>query len=142
MNKLTIGKLLVSGVATFTAVGGFLVDYNATHIFNPKWPPHAKFHDAQTISLGALLGSLSLWALWGAALDQRARLQAAVILASLYWISQATSLLFPNVALVDPEFEAKVPKLFGRPAGQPVLDACLLSVLAAAYVLETRRHRN
>jgi uncharacterized protein DUF6640 len=134
----SVGKLLISGVAAFTAVGAYLYDYNETHMFNPQWPPHAKFHDAQTISLGSLLGFLSLWALWRAPFDQGARLRVATVLAGLYYVSQATSLLFPNVALVDPEFEAKVPKLFGRPAAQPVLDVTMLSLLSAAFALETR----
>ena len=53
MKMPSVGKLLISGVAAFTAVGAYLYDYNETHMFNPQWPPHAKFHDAQTISLGS-----------------------------------------------------------------------------------------
>ena len=139
MNDPSLGKLLISTVAGFTAAGGFLADYNRTHIFNPRWPPHAKFHDAQTISLAAMLGGLSLWALWRGPFDDRARLRVAIIFGALYWVSQATSLLFPNIALVDPEFETAVPKVFGRPVMQPVLGAILLSLLAAGAVLERRR---
>ena len=135
----SVGKFVISGVAAFTSVGAYLYDYNETHMFNPHWPPHAKFHDAQTISLGSLLGFLSLWALWRAPFEQGTRLRVATVLAGLYYVSQATSLLFPNVALVDPEFEAKVPKLFGRPSAQPVLDVTMLSLLAVAFALETRR---
>ena len=78
----SVGKLLISGVAAFTAVGAYLYDYNETHMFNRQWPPHAKFHDAQTISLGSLLGFLSLWSLWRAPFDQGARLRVATVLAS------------------------------------------------------------
>lgn len=35
------------------------------------WPPHTKFHNAQTMVFGALLGLLSLWALWGRKTVQR-----------------------------------------------------------------------
>ena len=50
------GRRILSSVAALTAAGGFLADWNRTHLFNPDWPPHARFHDAQTILLGSLLG--------------------------------------------------------------------------------------
>ena len=46
MHEDSVGRWLLSGVAAFTAVGGFLADWNRTHLFNPRWTPHAKFHDA------------------------------------------------------------------------------------------------
>ena len=30
------------------------------HLFNPRWPPHAKFHNAQTMLLGIFFGTLVL----------------------------------------------------------------------------------
>jgi hypothetical protein len=33
---------------------------------NPRWPLHAKFHNAQTIGLGTLLDAASLWFTWRA----------------------------------------------------------------------------
>lgn len=60
-----LGKVLLSVGALFPAVGAFLADWNETHLFNPKWTPHAKFHDAQTITLAAEAAGLSLWYLWG-----------------------------------------------------------------------------
>jgi hypothetical protein len=47
------GKALISLVAAETAVGPYLADWNETHICTPTWPPHAKFHNGQTMSLGA-----------------------------------------------------------------------------------------
>ena len=34
---LTIGNLLYS-------IGAFVADFNETHVYNPRWPPHARFH--------------------------------------------------------------------------------------------------
>ena len=45
-------RILLS-VTVLTAAGGFLADWNRTHLFNPGGHPHARFHDAQTILLGA-----------------------------------------------------------------------------------------
>ncbi len=41
-----------------------LADWNATHIYNPLWPPHAKFHNAQTMTIAVLLGVSGLVFLW------------------------------------------------------------------------------
>jgi hypothetical protein len=57
---MDIAKALVSFVALVTAVGGALADLivPATakqHIYNPHWPPHAKFHNGVTSGLSILI---------------------------------------------------------------------------------------
>lgn len=37
-----LGKLLLTVDAAALLVGAIIADYNHTHIFNPRWPPHAK----------------------------------------------------------------------------------------------------
>ena len=64
------GHWLLSGVAVMLATNGFLGDWNRTHLFNPRWTPHAKYHDALTMLLGAGMGALSLRALWRRELRQ------------------------------------------------------------------------
>ena len=61
---LTAGKIIISVLGLFTAISPYLADWNVTHIYNPTWPPHAKFHNAQTMVLGAFLGALTLYCLW------------------------------------------------------------------------------
>jgi len=56
-------RWLVVFVALVTAIGGLLADYfipwsGRQHIKNPAWPPHAKFHNGQTILMGLALGVL------------------------------------------------------------------------------------
>ena len=46
---ITPGKVLLSLVGLFTSTGCYFADWSDTHVFNPKWPPHAKFHNGQTM---------------------------------------------------------------------------------------------
>ena len=32
-----------------------MADWNRIHLFNPNWPPHAEYHDAQRVFLGSLV---------------------------------------------------------------------------------------
>jgi hypothetical protein len=37
MDWTTKGRVLLTAVAALTTVGGFLADWNRTHLFNPDW---------------------------------------------------------------------------------------------------------
>lgn len=61
---ITPGRTLLTLVALVTSTGCFLADWNETHIHNPTWPAHAKFHNGQTMSTGLALGLAALWHIW------------------------------------------------------------------------------
>ncbi len=132
------GRWLVSLVGLLTALGCWLADYSSTHMFNDHWPPHAKFHNAQTILLGTLLGLLTVFYAWRRRGVGPDNLMAAILLSSLYWITQATAGLLPNTGLTDPEFLGPTRLPFGLTGPQPFLDAAMLSLIAIAYALERR----
>ncbi len=104
MNKSTIGRWLFSLNAVLVGGGGFLADLNGTHIYNPRWPPHAKFHDGQTMAVGLLLALASLFFAWRRVGDRPTNVLATTIFAGLLYVSQAAANLFPGVAWTDPEF--------------------------------------
>lgn len=128
--KYKAGRILISIVALYSAGGSYLFDWNHTHIYNPHWPPHAKFHNAQTMLLGTCMGLLSLWTLWVQRTEGGVRLRYASLLAAFYWVTQAGSLLFPGTALVDPEFGYP-----GMPPVQLIVDVVMLGILAVGYFL-------
>lgn len=134
MKRFPTGRWLVTLVALVTLGGAYVADWNVTHIFNPRWPPHAKFHNAQTMLFGSLLGALSLWFLWGQRGEARATFRLGALFAGLYWVAQAGAILFPGTALVDPEYRHP-----GQLPGQLILDALLGSLLALGYWLEINR---
>lgn len=130
------GKALISVIALFAPVGGIAADWNETHVHNPNWPPHAKFHNGQTLAFAVELGALSLWQLWGPGRRSRSSLRWGTLLAGLYWAAQAPAILVPGAALADPEFAGREPRIAGIPANQLTMQVAVLwPVLAAGYAL-------
>lgn len=114
-----------------TLTGAYIADWNATHIYNPDWPPHAKFHNAQTMSTGAALSLLGLYLLWvHRGTWTRSLVQVIVVAASLYRITQLSAILYPGTALADGNW---IPPI------QPALATTMLLLNALAYFLERRR---
>lgn len=133
--KATPGRVLLTVTSLFTAISPFLADFNKTHIYNEKWTPHAKFHTGQTMSMGAALGLLGLFHAWRRPELGRHDAGLATTFASLYWVTQATAILYPQTALVDPPTDP-------RTAKQPVIIAATLSLNGLAYALvRTSRRR-
>ncbi|WP_437796740.1 DUF6640 family protein [Sorangium sp. So ce693] len=126
-------RILVTVVALATLAGPYLADWNETHIYNPRWPPHAKFHNAQTMLLGTALGACAIAFTWRRAADARASLRVAVVFGALYWLTQMGSILFPGTAFVDPE-RAGQGTIAGLPA-QILISVVLLGLLGAALAL-------
>jgi hypothetical protein len=155
MSRVTVGRTLLTVTAAWSAAGSYVFDWNDSHIHNPEWTPHAKFHNAQSMSMGVFLGAPALYALWGRGpWDERA-LRAATLAASGYWITQLSAVLYPGTALFD---YARKPKdapgnafrqddSAADPSGapprvcgpQPVVSAVALLANLAAYALEHRR---
>ncbi len=134
------GKVLISAVALFAPVGGVAADWNETHVHNPNWPPHAKFHNGQTLAFAFELAGLSLWQLWGPSDRPRSSLRWGTLLAGLYWAAQAPAILLPGAALTDPEFAGQEPRVAGIPANQLTMQAAVLwPVLVAGYALAAGR---
>lgn len=111
--RLTLGKTLIALSALFTGVGAFVADFDETHLFNPSWPPHARFHDAQTMSLGTALAIATLTGLWrpvDTVAGARRRLDLTSGIAAMYWTSNLTALAFPTTRAVDPPREEAFPQ--------------------------------
>ena len=137
--KISIGKWLLSLIALLTVLGPYGADWNETHIYNPNWSPHAKFHSAQTMLLGTLLGLLSLYFLWSRRWRAQGGLRVGAILAALYWVTQFGSIFFPGTAMVDPEFAGHIPLIGVLGLNQLALDLMLLGLVALGFWLERRR---
>jgi small-conductance mechanosensitive channel len=137
-----VARWLVAFVAFVTAIGGLMADYfipssGAQHIKNPRWPPHAKFHNAQSILMGLTLGALSIVLLFQGSHLSKGRLLLSALLASIYWLCIFAAPIFPGTAFSDPEFAAVNPSPMGIPAqlfiGFVLVAILLCSVFLAAF---------
>jgi hypothetical protein len=131
LRRHSAARWITTAFALLTITTPFLADWNDTHIYNPRWPPHARFHNAHTMLLGVLLGLTSLWLTWRA----RANVRLATLIGAIYWTAQAGAILFPGTAFVDPEFADRVPRIAGFQPNQVVIDALFLAVLYVAWSL-------
>lgn len=126
-------KTLLTIVGLFTCFAAYIADWNKTHIYNPRWPPHAKFHNGQTMSMGLALGAATLYYLWRPlkAGTAKCNLETVTIFASLYWVTQLSGILYPGTRFTDPEF--------GDGAVQPYICSITLTVIWLGYVFESGR---
>ena len=125
-----LGKVLISVSALGTGVGVYVADWNESHIYNAAWPPHAKFHNAQTMSMGVALGLVALYYLWKPA-QTRASLATAAVVAGIYGVTQLSVVFYPGISSVDPPGENTWPQLMTTLPS--------LAFVLAGYLLERRR---
>ncbi len=130
-----LGRFIISFVAVIWVIGTLAADFNATHVFNPAWLPHARFHSALSICLGVSLGLLSLWVLWTRSGDARFNLKVGTVLAGLYAVCFFPAVAVPGVSMEDPG--APVPHVAGL-AIQLVIALVSVPLLVLGYVLASR----
>jgi hypothetical protein len=119
----SLGLILLSIEPIFISIGSFVADFmTETHIFNPRWPPHAKFHSGQTISIAFTLGLATLYYTWRTsslptATAKVESLFAAALFGSMFCVSGLSAVLYPGSLAVDPEFGTGFPQkwVFGIP---------------------------
>jgi hypothetical protein len=95
MSGHRVGRKLLLSVAFLTAVGDFAADWNRTHLVNPWWTTHAKFHDAMTILLGLMLGVGALYLLRNRDGGPLLQLRWGTLLPAFFWAAQAGAFQFP-----------------------------------------------
>ena len=139
MKRKGAGHWILSSAAALTAVGGFLADWNRTHLFNPNWPPHAKFHDAQSILLGTLLGVSGLYLLWRRSEHPESDFALGTLLPAFFWMAQGASFVFPGAEGLEAEFPEKVPRIRGVWLNERVPSASMLVLIAVGYLAERGR---
>ncbi len=137
---MEIAKWLVALVGVFN-FGGLLADAiipggARQHLFNPRWPPQAKFHNGQTMTMGIFSGGLTLYVLFGLhPLTLQPFLLASAVAVN-YFAAMAVAQLFPGTLWSDPEFSDAVPRPLGLFPQQLVsYGLCGLTIIGVGLAL-------
>ena len=132
---MRISRVVLTGAAVGTILSTGRADLNHTHMFNPKWPPHARFHSAA--GWGTVAGSqlLALWLLWRPGQRPGERdlaTKAAALLPAISWTPFFSAFAIPSAAAEDEP--GHLPRFAGVPANL-VPAAAIPAICALGYVL-------
>ncbi|KAF2035975.1 hypothetical protein EK21DRAFT_53550 [Setomelanomma holmii] len=117
----TFGKNIISLVNLVTMIGPYLADWNETHIFNPTWPGHARYHNGQTMSMGLFIGLITFYVLYSMLpkIDSpglyMSHLTWVLVLQTLIYGSSLSGILYPGAMWMDPQFGNGKPQLYAFP---------------------------
>jgi len=97
---MNIGKsLLTFSVASFAAIN-ILADWNKTHVFNPTWPPHARFHAADMSVIVWSVTAIAIWLLWRRSTEPAVGVKVATLISLALWSPFLyVTLLVPGTSL-------------------------------------------
>ncbi|MFD1141013.1 hypothetical protein ACFQ4C_07830 [Larkinella insperata] len=128
--SLLLVKWLISFASVSLALGGWYFDAirkPPTHLFNPHWLPHARYHSALWLFSISIASVGTLWLLWGQypERDSQLAIWVAAFLSGLFYLSFFPSLLFRNASAWD---DGEKPFLFTAPQ---VLIALIMTVILA-----------
>jgi len=130
--------VLVAGAVISTAI-----DWNTTHLFNPAWHPHARFHGALFLMILDATTLIALWLLWRRSKEPEIGVKVAALFAAAVWtpffyiealIPGSSLLAGPDVPVVKMGGESLAPNL--------IVATVLVLLTAAAYGLarQARSH--
>jgi hypothetical protein len=140
---MELAKYIVAFVAVVN-YGGLVADAIVPsgarqHLFNPRWPPHAKFHNGQTMLMGIISGSLSLAILFGSQSLTFPLFLIAAAVAGNFFVAMAFAPAFPGTAWSDPEFDVTLPRPLGFAPQQLIAYAlCTLMLIAVILAVGSR----
>jgi hypothetical protein len=123
-------RILLSVVLVSTTVVSIAVDWNTSHIFNPEWHPHAKFHDVVMLWLLSGCSILALWLLWRKTTEPAIAYAVATLVPIIFWSPFFfVTLIIPGTSL-QADLKEAVPTIAGLPIYPNVAVAIVSVVLA------------
>jgi hypothetical protein len=126
----TLSRILLSVVLVSTSVVSVAVDWNATHLFNPDWHPHAKFHDAVMLWLLCGCSIMALWLLWRRTTEPAIAYTVATLIPLIFWSPFFfVTLVIPGSSL-QADLKEHVPIIAGIPIYPNVVVGTVSIILA------------
>jgi hypothetical protein len=141
MTRTRAGKAILTFVIAVFPVINVLADWNKTHLFNPTWHPHARFHAAVMSLIVWCVSAIALCLLWRRSKEPELGVKAAALLALTLWTPflYADRLVAGSSQSVDYPATAHVPQVAGIVLyPQVVLALMAVTLIAAGYGLARR----
>jgi hypothetical protein len=129
------GRALLTAANVGTIIGPIVADWNDSHIFNPRWPSHARFHGVVALGTAAALSAYGVWRLWAPSPDRAAGRDLAAAVPFAYWGSFFPAALVKGTGVEDP------PHLLARIVGIPLnmfIAATISAVTLSGWLLDRR----
>ncbi|WP_437717204.1 DUF6640 family protein [Sorangium sp. So ce448] len=136
MNRSTLGRVVLTFVLASGAIVAVGVDWNKTHLFNPAWHEHARFHDALMLLILCGVTIVGLWMVWRRSMEPQVGFNVAAWIVVILWTPffYITWLIPGTSLLAGPD--VPLPVVAGIPLYPNVLIAGTELLLAAlAYKL-------
>jgi hypothetical protein len=131
------GRGLLTLANVVTAVAPAAADWNESHVFNPRWPAHARFHGVVALTMTSTLAGINLWSLWSGSTDRRTSRLFAAAVPVAYWAPFFLAPLVRGAGVDDPPHP--VARISGVPTN--LLGAAATTLTAVAGWLLDRRSR-
>jgi hypothetical protein len=134
MTRTTAGKVILTFVLGAIALINFLADWNKTHVFNPAWHPHARFHAAVMSLVMWAVSAIAIWLLWRRSVEPHLGIKVAALLALSLWTPffNADHLAAGSSQLVN--YPAPVPT--PQVAGIILYPQVVLALIAVVLVID------
>jgi len=132
---MIIGRALLTIALLSTLFGPIGADWNDTHVFNPAWPPHARFHSVVGLFVTIGFSLIGLWLLWRSSTDYLTHLLVATAVPVLAWGTFFLALLVPGTGVED--YAGTLPRFIGLPLN--VFVAMMFSATAVVGYVICRR---
>ena len=85
MNRMGLGRLILTGILLMQSVLGFALDWSGNHLLNPLWHPHARFHGALLLFLLTGVSSMGIWLLWRQSKEPGIAIVVAAVISLSFW---------------------------------------------------------
>jgi hypothetical protein len=138
MRKRGAAFWLLTLLAVWTAVNGVIADWNS-HMFNPAWTPHAKYHDAVSIAASILLGIVGFFYVWRRGARSKDDLDYSVVAMCTFWCSLLLGFAFPGTAGTVAEHPDVVPRIGGLWLNEVFIATTSMGATLIAWWFERKR---
>jgi hypothetical protein len=131
MQRNRLGKFVLSFVLVVGAIVSTAVDWNTTHLFNPAWHPHARFHDALFLLFLDATTLVMLWLLWRRSAEPAVGIKAATLYSAALW----TPFLYIEALIPGTSLLASVDVPVLRVAGMALAPNLIIAIVMLVLTL-------